>query len=54
MTTYDHIQELRAEFAASIDKAERREIEAEIATAEAKLAEEEAAFEAMIAAKPPR
>ncbi len=43
MTTYDHIQELRAEFAASIDKAERREIAAEIATAEAKLAEEEAA-----------
>jgi hypothetical protein len=53
MTTYNHIQELRAELAASIDQAERREIAAEIATAEVKLAEEEAAFEAMIAAEPP-
>lgn len=53
MTTYDHIQELRLELTASIDQAERREIAAEIATAEAKLAEEEAAFEAMIAAEPP-
>ncbi|CUX72198.1 MULTISPECIES: hypothetical protein [Agrobacterium] len=53
MTTYDHIQELRAELTASIDQAERREIAAEIARAEAKLAEEEAAFEALIAAEPP-
>lgn len=53
MTTYDHIEELRAELAASIDRAERREIAAEIATAEVKLGEDEAAFEAMIAAEPP-
>ena len=53
MTTYDHIQELRAELAASIDQGERREIAAELATAEAKLAEEEAAFEALIADEPP-
>lgn len=53
MTTYDHIQELRVELAASIDPAERREIAVEIATADVKLAGEEAAFEAMIAAEPP-
>jgi hypothetical protein len=53
MTTYDHINELRAELAASIDQAERREIAAELATAEAKLAEEEAAFDALISAGPP-
>ena len=53
MTTYDHIQELRAELAASIDQAERREIAAELATAEAKLAEEEVAFEAPISVDPP-
>lgn len=53
MTTYDHIQELRAEYAATIHQAERREIAAELARAEVKLAEEEAAFEASIAAEPP-
>ena len=53
MTTYDHIQEMRAELTASIDLAERRDIAAKIATAEAKLAGEEAAFEALIAAEPP-
>ena len=53
MTTYDHIQELRAELAASIDQTERREIAAELASAEAKFAEEEAAFEALISAEPP-
>jgi len=53
MTTYDHINELRAELAASIDQAERREIAAELATAEAKLADEEAAFDALIATVPP-
>ncbi|MGI2033788.1 hypothetical protein ACRQ1B_15460 [Rhizobium panacihumi] len=53
MTTYDHIQELKAEYAAVLDHAERREIAAEIATAEAKLAEKEAAFEALIADEPP-
>lgn len=53
MTTYDHIQELRAELAASIDQAERREIVAELAAAETKLAKEEAAFEALIATEPP-
>lgn len=53
MTTYDHIQELKAEHAVVIDHAERREIEVEIATAKAKLAEEEAAFQALIADEPP-
>ncbi len=52
MTTYDHIQELKAEYVATLDHAERREIAAEITTAEAKLAEEEAAFEAMIGEPP--
>ena len=33
MTTYDHIHELRAELAASIDQAERRDIAAELASA---------------------
>lgn len=53
MTTYGHINELRAELAASIGQTERREIATEIAMAEAKLAEEEAAFEALISAQPP-
>ena len=53
MTTYDHINELRSELAASIDKAERQQIAAELATAEAKLAGEEAAFEALISNEPP-
>jgi hypothetical protein len=54
MTTYDHINELRAELAASIDQAERQQIAAELAAAEVKLAEEEAAFDALISAEPPR
>jgi hypothetical protein len=53
MTTYDHINELRAELAASIDHAERQQIAAELAAAEAKLAEEEAAFDALVSAEPP-
>jgi len=53
MTTYDHINELRAELAATIDQAERQQIAAELATAEAKLAGEEAAFEALISNEPP-
>lgn len=44
MTTYDHIQELRGELAASVDPAERATIEAELMAARAKLAEEEAAL----------
>lgn len=52
MTTYDHINELRAELAASIDQAERQQIAAELAAAEAKLADEEAAFDALISAEP--
>ncbi|WP_427928500.1 hypothetical protein [Agrobacterium cavarae] len=54
MTTYHHINELRAELAASIDQAERQQIAAELASAEAKLAEEDAAFEALISDEPPR
>ena len=53
MTTYDHINELRAELAASIDQAERQQIAAELASAEVKLAEEDAAFEALISDEPP-
>jgi hypothetical protein len=53
MTTYDHIQELRAELNAVFDQAERRQIGSELGMAEEKLAEEEAAFEASIAAEPP-
>lgn len=53
MTTYDHINELRAELAASIDQAERQQIAADLASAEAKLVEEDAAFEAPISDEPP-
>lgn len=53
MTAYDHIQELRAELAASNDQAERQQIAAELATAQAERAQEEAAFEALISAEPP-
>ena len=35
MTTYDHINELRAELAASIDQVERQQIASELAAAEA-------------------
>jgi hypothetical protein len=41
MTTYDHIQELRAELAATIDQAERQQIGSELEAAQAKLAQEE-------------
>ena len=51
MTTYDHIQELRAELAASIDQAERQQIAAELEAAIAKNAEEEAAFDALMSAE---
>lgn len=54
MTIEQHIEELRAELSAVLDQAERRQIIAELATAEAKLAEEEAAFEARIEAEPPK
>lgn len=53
MTIYDHIQELRQELLAVLDQAERRQIAAELATAEAKLAEEETALEAVMSAEPP-
>jgi hypothetical protein len=48
-----HIEELRAEYIAVLDHAEHGEIAAEIAAAEAKHAEEEAAFETLISAEPP-
>lgn len=53
MTTYDHINELRAELAASIDQAERQQIAAELVAAKAELAEEEAAFDALISTELP-
>jgi hypothetical protein len=48
-----HIQELRAELRNAVDKDERREIAAELATAEARLAVEETAFAALMAVEPP-
>lgn len=54
MTTYDHIQELRAELAASIDAGERRQIAAELERAIAQHQLEEAAFDALIRADPPQ
>jgi len=53
MTTYDHINELRAELAASVDQAEFKQTAAELAAAEARLAEEEAAFDSLVSAEPP-
>lgn len=53
MTTEQHIEELRAELRNAVHQDERREIAAELASAEARLAEEEAAFEALMAAEPP-
>ncbi|WP_193378128.1 hypothetical protein [Sinorhizobium fredii] len=53
MTTYDHIQELRAELAVSIDAGERQEIAAELGQAIAQHQQEEAAFDALISAEPP-
>ncbi|MBX4911663.1 MULTISPECIES: hypothetical protein [Rhizobium] len=54
MTTYDHIQELRAELAASIDAGERQQIAAELERAIAQHQQEEAAFDALISADPPQ
>ncbi|WP_163001472.1 hypothetical protein [Pannonibacter phragmitetus] len=55
MTTYDHVQELRAELAATTDAGERATIAAELELARAKLAEEEAAFDAaFLGIEPPR
>lgn len=47
MTTYDHIQELRAELAVSMDAGEMATIRAELDAARAKLASEEAALDAL-------
>ncbi|GGA64096.1 hypothetical protein [Pelagibacterium lentulum] len=51
MTTYDHIQELRAELATIIDAGERAAIAAELEAAREKLAQEEAALD--VAFEPP-
>jgi len=48
------IEELRAEIATVFDQAERGQIAAELAIAEAQLAAKEAAFEASIATEPPQ
>lgn len=53
MTTYDHIQELRAELVASIDAGERQQIAAELERAMRQHQQEEAAFDALISAEPP-
>lgn len=53
MTTYDHIQELRAELAEAIDAGERKQIAAELERAVAIYEEEEAAFDALISNEPP-
>lgn len=53
MTTYDHIQELRAELAASLDAGERQQIAAELEQAMVQHAEEEVAFDALFSAEPP-
>ncbi|WP_192925749.1 hypothetical protein [Sinorhizobium meliloti] len=47
MTTYDEIQELRAELAASVDAGERQQIAAELERAVAQHQQEEAAFDAL-------
>lgn len=53
MTTYDHIQELRAEMAASMDAGERQQIAAELEQAMVQHAEEEAVIDALFSADPP-
>ena len=54
MTTYDEIQELRAELAASIDAGERQQIAAELERAVAQQQQqEEPAFDALISVEPP-
>ncbi|TCQ14987.1 hypothetical protein [Rhizobium sp. PP-CC-3G-465] len=53
MTTYDHIQELRAELRNAVYQDERQWILNELAAAEAQLAAEEAAFDAQLKDEPP-
>jgi len=53
MTTYDHIQELRAELRNAVYQNERQWILKELAAAERQLADEEAAYNAMVLAEPP-
>ncbi|WP_193603920.1 hypothetical protein [Sinorhizobium medicae] len=53
MTTYEHIEELRAELAASIDAGERQQIAAELERAVAQQQQEEPAFDALISVEPP-
>ncbi|MGH0264802.1 hypothetical protein NKY45_25610 [Sinorhizobium meliloti] len=53
MTTYEHIEELRAELAASIDAGERQQIAAKLERAVAQHQQEEAAFDALISVEPP-
>lgn len=48
------VEELRAELRNAFDAKERRMIKAELATAEAKLAQKEVAFEALISSEPPQ
>ena len=52
MTAYDHIQELRAELAVSLDAGERRQIEAELVAVMQQHAADEAAFDALMSAEP--
>ena len=53
MLIEQHIEELRAELRNAVYGDERKWIVTELATAEAKLAEEEAAFEVLFRAEPP-
>lgn len=53
MTTYDHIQELRAELAASVDAGECQQIAAELEQAMVQHAAEEAVFDVLFSAEPP-
>jgi hypothetical protein len=53
MTTYDHIQELRAELRNAVYQNERKGILKELAAAERQLADEEAASNAMVFREPP-
>lgn len=54
MTTYDHIQELRAELAEAIDAGEREKIAAELQRAIEQHEKEEATFDALISDEPPQ
>lgn len=53
MTTYDHIQELRAELRNAVYAEERRWIEAELEKATREWEAEEDAFIAQLLAEPP-